>query len=100
MITDHHCMIQKKLLKATSSNHNNNNNNNYYYNNNWFIYCESPKCYQFVMNVRINLINCNRNVNRTIVFLILIYIGGWGNSTSDFQQFGSFYMISYVFNNI
>ena len=32
------------------------------------------KGYQFVMNVRIILINCNRNVNRTIVFLILIYL--------------------------
>ena len=33
MITDYHCMFEKKkLLKATSSNHNNNNNN--YYNNN------------------------------------------------------------------
>ena len=31
------------------------------------------KGYQSVMNVRIILINCNRNVNRTIVFLILIY---------------------------
>ena len=40
--------------------------------------------YQFVMNDRIILLYCNRNVNRTIVFLILIYSGGWGNSTSDF----------------
>ena len=29
--------------------------------------------YQLVMNVRIILLYCNRNVNRTIVFLILIY---------------------------
>ena len=27
--------------------------------------------YQFVMNVRMILINCNRNVNRTIVFLLI-----------------------------
>ena len=38
MITDHHGMLEKKLLKATSSNHNNNKS---YYNNNWYIYCES-----------------------------------------------------------
>ena len=31
------------------------------------------KGYKFVMNVRILLINCNRSVNRTILFLILIY---------------------------
>ena len=36
--------------------------------------------YQFVMNVRIILINCNRNVNRTIVFLIFLYwcVCVWG----------------------
>ena len=34
--------------------------------------------YQFVMNVRIILINCNRNVNRTFVFLILLYWWGGG----------------------
>ena len=39
--------------------------------------------YQFVMNDRIILLYCNRNVNRTIVFRIF-YSGGWGNSTSDF----------------
>ena len=31
---------------------------------------------QLIMNVRIILINCNRNVNRTMVFLILIYTEG------------------------
>ena len=36
MITDHHCMIEKKTVESDSSNHNNN-----YYNNNWYIYCES-----------------------------------------------------------
>ena len=65
-------MIEKKTVEATSSNHNN-NNNNYYIKKTGIFIVRVTKGYQFVMYVRIILINCNRNVNRTIVFLILIY---------------------------
>ena len=72
MITDRHCMIEKKhLLKATSSIHNNKTTTTT--TTTGIFNMRVTKGYQFVMNVRIILINCNRNVNRTIVFLILIY---------------------------
>ena len=89
MITDHHCMIEKKkLLKATMSHRPITTITTTTTTTTTGIFIvKVTNGYQFFMNVRIILINCNRNVNRTIVFLILIY--WWvGNSTSDFQHFG------------
>ena len=72
MITDHHCMIEKKnclkrrrpittIARTTNT------------TTTGIFIVRVTMGYQFVMNVRILLLNCNRNVNRTIVFLILIY---------------------------
>ena len=68
MITDHHCMIEKKnLLKATTITTTTTTTTT------GIFVVRVTKGYQFVMNDTIILINCNRNVNRTSVFLILIY---------------------------
>ena len=65
--------LKKKLLKATPSNHNNNNKKTTTTTSIGIFIVRVTMGYQFVMNVIIILLYCNRNVNRTIVFLILIY---------------------------
>ena len=70
MITDHHGRIEKKPVESDIIQSHNNNN---YYNDKWYINLRVTMGYQLVMNVRIILIYCYKNVNRTIVFLILIY---------------------------
>ena len=72
MITDHHGMIEKTLFKATSSPITTKTTTTTTTTTGIFI-VRVAMCYQFVMNVTIIQIYCNRNVNSTIVFLILVY---------------------------
>ena len=64
MITDHHGRIGKKLLEVTATTTTTTTTG--------IFIVRVTMGYQFVMNDRIILLYCNRNVNRTFVFLMLI----------------------------
>ena len=71
MITDHHGMIEKK--KPCCKRHRPITTTTTTTTTTGVFIVRVTMDYQLVMNVRIILIYCNRNVNRTILFLILIY---------------------------
>ena len=71
MITDHHGMMRKNLFQATSSLITTTTTTTTTTTGIFIVSVGMGN--QFVMNVRISQIYCNRNVNSTIVFLILIY---------------------------
>ena len=73
MITDYHGRIEKKTVESDTVQSQQQQKKTTTTTSIGIFIVRVTMGYQFVMNVIIILLYCNRNVNRTIVFLILIY---------------------------